>query len=282
MKTKHYIFLTFILAGLATFSIQAQGTTNYDQDGNYNGEPVSSYYVDFSKFATDALPYPIVSESIQELANTGIKRWCIQERQEMTGPGVTTGGAKSNTLFANNPTIDGNNNKVNPAYIYFPTLKEGAGKIRISGWVGNKTGSPINIYLEYLNGNYEWEQIKAIPIPADGTNGVETGVNKEGYVNLRLRYNNTPWMSFKAIAISAHGQDIESVISSTPQTRSDEPVISNGFLSVGSEIAEVFFYNFNGIQVMHKSNVSGKILLPSTPGIVKVVKNTGTHTLKKL
>lgn len=201
MRTKRYFFLTLILACLATFSMEAQGTANYSQDGIYQGTAVHSYYIDFTKFPITALPSPVVSEDIQELANLGLKRWQIESRNTKMTDGSQT-GSKVNTLFAKNPTIEGKDNTVNPAYIYFPTLKDGAGRIRISGWVANNSTTPKKVYLDYWNAeNNDWMLLKTIYIPGNGTNIADSTVNLTVPVNLRIRNTETAWLSFTAIVL---------------------------------------------------------------------------------
>lgn len=287
MKTKQLYFLIALFSFcLVNFSAKAEsnsddpGTENYDPDGTYWGEPVHSYYVDFNVFETNVLPFPITSENIQELASLGLKRWAIQTRPTMM-PGYSQTGPQVNALFNNNPTIDGvRNSSATPALIYFPTLKDGAGSIRINGWATNATSR--GVALDSWNEEEGiWKHYVGISIPGgDGTNVVEANLNIVGSVRLRLRYTNTSYLAFTGIAISAFGENITTT--NENQAEIEKPFISNGKLLLGNTVSEVFVYNFNGQLLMREKNVYGDMLLPTAPGIVKVVKNTGTFILKNI
>lgn len=280
MKTKKLLFFTVALCLCGFFNTFAQ-TSNYDPDGTYWGESVHSVYVDFTQFSKEALPNPInTTDSIMELANLGIKRWCIENRPTMEENNQQT-GPSVNCLFNNGLNSDYN------AIIYFPTLKDGVGKIRIRGWVtGAITGRGVG--LSYWNENFsdegaDWSYITGIIIPGDGSNVVEYDLNREGPINLRLTYGNTSYMIITSIAISAFGEEIvETPISGIANVNKEQLTIVENTLFLDNEPSEVFFYNFDGQQVLHKKGVSGNVFLPETPGIVKVIKNSKTLVAKKL
>ena len=284
MKTR---FLLAIALSCAFLNLSAQ-TENYDPDGTYWGEPVHSISVDFTQFPIDALPNPIESNDIYELANLGLIRFCIQSRPIGEGEYQET----VNTLFNNNPTVDGETNGAPggvpgiPATIYFPTLKDGAGTIRIKGWVATANGRGVGLSYANPDGPDGWSYIVGVIVPGTGIGGypwVEYEINMEGPVNLKLAYANTSYLMFARIDISAFGEDVPPLTSgiNPPKLVAGQPVLAGDALLLGDEKANVFFYNYTGQLLFTKTNVNGEVVLPAQAGIVKVVRNSGTSVLKK-
>lgn len=278
MKSRKLLLaLGLLLCNVSNVSAQ---TTNYDPDGTYWGTPVHSLAIDFTTLGIDALPSPIVSEEIQEVAGLGVIRWCIQNRPTLEAGGNQT-GPNINTLFNNNPTIAGNTNKQNEATIYLPTFKDGVGKIRLNGWVtGALNGRGMGLF--YWNTSLDvpqWSWIKTLVIPGDGSNVVEAAVNMEGEVKLKLTYSNTSYMMFTQMAVSAFGEEITTGVE---DIQANDVRIVNNTLLLGNQPSEVSFFDFKGVLLLYQKGVSGSFELPSGAGIVKVSSNGKTSVLKKM
>lgn len=196
MKTLLLALLLFISTGLYAQLL-------FNQNGDYKGAEFKSIHVDFTKSPKDALSEPVVDE-IRQYDCLGLIKFFIANRPVLGEKRVS-----ANTLFNDNPEINGANNIKSPAVIYFPTLKNGAGAIRIKGWVGGNI--PQTIQLSYYSEEQQkWVWKGGIPIPNDGSNLVETNIGIKGPVRLKLVYNRAAWLSILSIEVSAHGDSLTS------------------------------------------------------------------------
>lgn len=194
--------LLLALVLFSSFNLYAQ-TKNYDQDGTYKGSEVKSINIDFTTSTLGALPDPVVSENIQEYQNLGLVRFTIKKRPPIGGKAV-------NTLFNQNPDIDGNRNSKNPATIFFPKLENGAGSIRVDGWIGSEVSDVSRSFIlqRFDESANVWKLVKYFKVSRDGTNTVETDINIQGPVRLKLEYKSGEYLSIKGIEISEFGQPL--------------------------------------------------------------------------
>lgn len=203
MKT---LLLTIVL--FVSSNLFAQ-TDDYDPDGTYWGPDFSSVNIDFTQSSTNpstsVFPDPIADGNIRQYDCLGLIRYTI-----INGPVLGQTGVSKNKLYNNNPTIDGkaNNTVGGEPTIYFPRLINGAGKIRIRGWV-----SPVrSMFLNYYDEDAaKWVYKGAITIPSDGTNMVEYDINVSKPTRLKLMYNSTSWLSILSIEVSAYGEELSTL-----------------------------------------------------------------------
>ncbi|GEM_PF-3210470 len=191
----------------ASSSLFAQ-TDDYDPDGTYWGPNFTSVNVDFTQAVINTppdFPDPIEDEEIRQYECLGITKYTIQNRAILGESGVY-----KNVLFNNNPTINGNNNtgaNASPT-IYFPRQVNGAGKIRIRGWVSPSRSMFLSYYDEDTD---KWVYKGGVTIPSDGTNIVEYDVNVSKPTRLKLLYNSTSWLSILSIEVSAYGEELSTL-----------------------------------------------------------------------
>lgn len=195
MKTLLFAILLFASSGFAQ--------TDYDQDGTYWGPDYTSVNVDFTQ-PTSNFPDPIADETIRQYDCLGLIKYTINQ--------TTVGGVTTKRLFNNNPEINGkkNNTSGGAPLIYFPKLANGAGKIRIKGWITGTSNQPMQLStFNYDEAEAEWVWKQQITIPAaNGTNMVEANINIEQPVQLRLLYDKTAWISILSIEVSAYGEEL--------------------------------------------------------------------------
>ena len=203
--------ILFLLAGVvASFgsvtALHAQvGPTNstehYEADGTYKGTPVHSVDVDFTKWSTTDL---VMNEELQEKDNIGFYKFVVAER---TFPPAWEASV---CLHNNNPVLPLGNNQKEMAKIYFPTMEDGVGSIRLCGYVSDGTARPIqvNYFVEGQSSDWEWKGGLSIPNKSGDVTQVEMDINVPGKVRIGLFYNQAAWPSIKSISISAYGEGL--------------------------------------------------------------------------
>lgn len=189
-----------------------KGELDWDQDGTYWGDSVNYVYENFNEWPLTALRDPITSEDIQQYKKLGFIRWQMKKRATLIGIQQWDNTDLRTSLFTDNPEIDGyhTTDSAHYAMIYLPTLKYGAGAIRITGYASTSNGNPISMQLSWYNrewsesqAGYTW--IKGIQIPADGTNVAETGLDIEEPVTIQIAYLQSVWPSIWSIQVSPYG-----------------------------------------------------------------------------
>ncbi|MFD1631393.1 T9SS type A sorting domain-containing protein [Pseudopedobacter beijingensis] len=198
MKT---LLLSFVL--FTSLNVLAQ-TTDYAADGIYSGLPFTSVNVNFTQatVSTDDFPNPIVDNNLRQYDCLGLVRYTFSKR---TPPGESK---SISVLYNSNPDIDGKNN-TRAATIYFPTLKDGVGKIRIEGWLGSGATERNVLLYSYNTSTNTWGDLKYFAIPAgNGIQVVDFVLDKQGPQRLKLEYKSGEYPSITRIAISAYGQEL--------------------------------------------------------------------------
>ncbi len=235
-----------------------KGELDWDQDGTYWGDSVNYIYENFNEWPLSALRNPITSEDIQQYKKLGFIRWEMEPRPTLTPTGWDNADIR-NSLFTNNPNIDGHRttDSAHFAVIYMPTLKLGAGALRITGFVSTQGGNAVSLQISYYNeewsetqAGYTW--IKGIGLPGDGTNVVETELNIEEPVTLRIAYHQSPYPTIWSIQVSPYGYPL-----------SDDP--DTDFADLGEGLEDVY-----GSVKAVKMMVNGQII---------IVKNGQTFTV---
>ncbi len=213
--------IILFLAGVAAFfgsvtTLRAQvGPTNstehYEADGSYKGVPVHEVNVDFTTWSTSDL---VMNEEMQEKNNIGFYKFMIAER---TFPPYWE---PSICLHNNNPTLSLGNNQTEMAKIYFPTMADGVGSIRLCGYVSNATARPIqvNYFVEGESSEWVWKGGLSIPNNSGEEDCVEMDLNIPGKVRIGLFYNQAAWPSIKSISISAYGEDLPEIPGEIPES----------------------------------------------------------------
>ena len=236
-----------------------KGELDWDQDGTYWGDSVNYVYENFNEWPLSALRNPITSEDIQQYKKLGFIRWELEPRATLIGVQQWDNTDIRTSLFTNNPEIDGHRttDSAHYAYIYLPTLKLGAGAIRITGYASTSNGNPIGMQLAWYNEQWSEEMagytfIKSIQIPADGTNIVETSIDIEEPVTLQIAYHQSVWPSLWSIQVSPYGYPL-----------SDDP--DTDFADLGEGLEDVY----GGVKAL-KMMVNGQII---------IVKNGKTYTV---
>ena len=188
--------ILFLLAGVvASFgsvtALHAQvgpanSTEHYEADGTYKGTPVHSVDVDFTKWSTTDL---VMNEELQEKDNIGFYKFVIAER---TFPPAWEASV---WLHNNNPVLPLGNNQKEMAKIYFPTMEDGVGSIRLCGYVSDGTARPIqvNYFVEGQSSDWEWKGGLSIPNKSGDVTQVEMDINVPGKVRIGLFYNQAAW-----------------------------------------------------------------------------------------
>lgn len=236
-----------------------KGELDWDQDGTYWGDSVNYIYENFNEWPLSALHNPIISEDIQQYKKLGFIRWEMEKRATLIGVQQWDNTDMRTSLFTNNPKIDGFNttDSAHYAYIYLPTLKRGAGAIRITGYASTSNGNPIGMQLSWYN--EEWNEfqagytfIKSIQIPADGTNVAETSLDIEEPVTLQIAYHQSVWPSLWSIQVSPYGYPL-----------SDDP--------------DTDFANMEqGVETIFDGSMAVKMLVG---GQLIIIKNGQTYTV---
>lgn len=250
-------------------TLDAQATTHYMASGRYTGTPVSTVNIDFSTLgAADCT----VSENIKEVLNVGY----VKFETNLRG---ATAGIYSNSVVFLHKTVAGNP----PAYMYLPTMSSGVGTITVDARTTSTT-AVRNIDIEYsLNGG-EWtvlpgkESISA-PASADENPPAPLQFNLAGNVQLRLSISHptsSTWVAIKSINVTHNS------VSTNLEQFIKNVYISNNILDLGTMNAHVYFYNMAGQKIFEIKNASSRVNLPEERGIVKVVNNNHSVSLKKL
>ncbi len=196
MKMKPLLTALFLLISVGSYA-----QLLFNQNGDYKGEGFNSINVDFTKSSANVLPGPIV-EDVRQYDCLGLVKFYIANRPVLGQKRVS-----ANQLFNDNPEIKGANNIKSPAVIYFPTLKNGAGTIRIKGWVGGNM--PQSMQISYYNEEQQkWIWKGGIAIPYDGSNVAEAKIDVKGPVRIKLIYNKAAWLSITSIEIGAYGETL--------------------------------------------------------------------------
>ena len=191
-----------------------KGELDWDPDGTYWGDSVNYIYEDFTQWPLSALPNPITTEDLYQYKKLGFIRWTMAKRANLIGVQQWDNTDQRTALFTNNPTINGfHTDTAHRAYIYFPTLKNGAGAIRIIGYASTSGGNAISVQISWFNEEYDefssgYTFIKSIPIVGDGTNISESSLDVEGPVTLQISYQQTPYPSIYSIQISPYGMPL--------------------------------------------------------------------------
>ena len=214
-----------------------QGELDWDQDGTYWGDSVNYIYEDFTQWPMNALEPEIISEDIQQYKKLGFIRWKMAKRNTLVGVDEWDNTDVRTSLFTNNPEIDGyhTTDSAHNAMIYLPTLKHGAGALRVTGFASTQGGNAISLQISYYN--EEWDEfqagytwIKGFPLPADGSNVTETSLDIEGPVTLRIAYNQSPYPTIWSIQVSPYGYPL----SDDPDTEFAD--LEEGVSSVYSDV----------------------------------------------
>ena len=224
-------FMTFVLNGAWSQVGPTNETENYSPDGTYWGTPVHSIDVDFTTWSTSDL---VMNEEMQEKDNIGFYKFMIAER---TFPPFWE---SSVCLHNNNPVLSLGNNQTEMAKIYFPTMSDGAGAIRIVGYVSDNTARPIqlNYFVEGVSEKWEWKGGIVLPNKSGEEDRVEAAIDIPGKVRIGLFYNQAAWPSIKSISISAYGEDLPSGMSETEQN--EKICIVGDYVLLGEERANVY------------------------------------------
>lgn len=203
--------LTLEIGGSSDPNIPS-GELDWDQDGTFWGDSVNYVYENFNEWPMHALRAEFTSEDIQQYKKLGFIRWKMEKRSNLVGPEQWDGTDIRTSLFTNNPEIDGfhTTDSAHHAMIYLPTLKYGAGAIRITGFASTQGGNAVSMQLGYYNP--EWSEdragytfIKSVPVPGDGSNISESGLDIEGPVTLQVAYQQSPYPSLYSIQVSPYG-----------------------------------------------------------------------------
>ena len=266
-------FMTFVLNGAWSQVGPTNETENYSPDGTYWGTPVHSIDVDFTTWSTSDL---VMNEEMQEKDNIGFYKFMIAER---TFPPYWE---PSICLHNNNPTLSLGNNQTEMAKIYFPTMADGVGSIRLCGYVSNATARPIqlNYFVEGVSEKWEWKGGIVLPNKSGEEDRVEAAIDIPGKVRIGLFYNQAAWPSIKSISISAYGEDLPSGMSETEQN--EKICIVGDYVLLGEERANVYVYRINGQLIQELKDVTGRVALPEGPGIIKVVVKDRVISFKKI
>ena len=266
-------FMTFVLNGAWSQVGPTNETENYSPDGTYWGTPVHSIDVDFTTWSTSDL---VMNEEMQEKDNIGFYKFMIAER---TFPPFWE---SSVCLHNNNPVLSLGNNQTEMAKIYFPTMSDGAGAIRIVGYVSDNTARPIqlNYFVEGVSEKWEWKGGIVLPNKSGEEDRVEAAIDIPGKVRIGLFYNQAAWPSIKSISISAYGEDLPSGMSETEQN--EKICIVGDYVLLGEELANVYVYRINGQLIQELKDVTGRVALPEGPGIIKVVVKDRVISFKKI
>ncbi len=266
--------MTFVMSGVVRAQVgPTNETENYSPDGTYWGTPVHSVDVDFTKWSTTDL---VMNEELQEKDNIGFYKFVIAER---TFPPAWEASV---CLHNNNPVLPLGNNQKEMAKIYFPTMADGAGAIRIVGYVSDNTARPIqlNYFVEGTSEKWEWKGGITLPNKSGDEDRVEAAIDIPGKVRIGLFYNQAAWPSIKSISISAYGENLPTGVSET--VRPESIRMAGDCVLLGEECADVLVYSLGGQLVQELRGVTGRVVLPSGTGIVKVVAKDRVVSFKKL
>ena len=227
-----------------------QGELDWDQDGTYWGDSVNYIYENFNEWPMNALEPEIISEDIQQYKKLGFIRWKMAKRNTLVAVDEWDNLDVRTSLFTNNPEIDGyrTTDSAHNAMIYLPTLKHGAGALRMTGFASTQGGNAISLQISYYN--EEWDEfqagytwIKGFPLPADGSNVTETSLDIEEPVTLRIAYNQSPYPTIWSIQVSPYGYPL-----------SDDP--DTDFADIEEGLSNVY----GGVKAL-KMMVKGQLIL---------------------
>jgi len=209
-----YIALTDLVLEIGSSSDPniPSGELDWDQDGTYWGDSVDYVYENFNEWPMHALRAEFTSEDLQQYKKLGFIRWRMEKRANLVGPQLWDGTDKRTCIFTNNPEINGffTTDSAHHAKIYLPTLKYGAGAIRIEGYASTTGGNAISMQLGWYNEEWSEDQsgytfIKSIAIPGDGSNIAESGLDIEEPVTIEISYQQSPYPSLYSIQVSPYG-----------------------------------------------------------------------------
>ena len=278
MKKQHLLLIAGLMTFVMTTTVSAQAgptneTENYSPDGTYWGTPVRSINVDFTSWSTTDL---VMNEELQEKDNIGFYKFVIAER---TFPPTWE---TSVCLHNNNPTLSLGNNQAEMAKIYFPTMSDGAGAIRIVGYVSDNTARPIqlNYFVEGTSEKWEWKGGIILPNKSGDEDMVEAAIDVPGNVRIGLFYNQAAWPSIKSISISAYGEGLPTSISKT--TQSEKICLAGNRVLLKNELSDVYFYNLGGQLIREVKGMTDYVDLPERAGIVKVITKDRVLSFKKM
>ena len=187
------------------------GELDWEKDGSYWGDSVDYVYEDFTQWPMSAL-LAQYTEDIQQYKKLGFVRWKMERRAVLISSDQWSTDESYTSLFTNNPEINGffTTDDGHHAKIFLPTLKHGAGAIRVTGYSSTQGDNAVSMQLGWFN--EEWSEdeagytfIKSIGLPGDGSNVVESELNIEEPVTLQIAYHQSPYPTIYSIQISPYG-----------------------------------------------------------------------------
>ena len=138
----------------------------------------------------------------------------------------------------------------------------------------------MNDFGEVQSSDWEWKGGLSIPNKSGDVTQVEMDINVPGKVRIGLFYNQAAWPSIKSISISAYGENLPTGVSET--VRPESIRMAGDCVLLGEECADVLVYSLGGQLVQELRDVTGRVVLPSGTGIVKVVAKDRVVSFKKL
>lgn len=189
------------------------GELDWDQDGTYWGDKVSYVYADFTQWPLTALSDTIQDE-IQQYKKLGFIRYKMANRGTYTEAGWDN--TPVNCLFsdqsgsiATRPVMLGENDTYR--MIYLPTLKKGAGAIRITGNTGaaNGCGFGVSFYnVHYSETEAGYTYIKGINCYSKGIYAIESDLNIPDTADVTLQisqWQGGVWPVIWSVQVSPYG-----------------------------------------------------------------------------
>lgn len=144
-----------LCVGLTLMAVgMSAGVYTYDSGTGtylYTGEPVKTFSVDFTQWATSDLPDKIYdADGATEAGNMAFVKWMINERSVQMTSGATA--VKKNVAFNNGTTSDAtpvkNNATTNKPRIYLPTTAAGVKSITAHMAIGTTSGRAVAVYYK--------------------------------------------------------------------------------------------------------------------------------------